>query len=245
MSCKLYANIGVGHENDVAVLDRRIVAAAQCNADAIVLNKATPRLAVPEEKKYVSINSKWGNLPYIEVAKKSELSKHNVAHVVELCNKIGIPIIWSVTDIEALHFIRDIDQVSEVKMHIDCVEPVELIRFCADRKIYLHCSHKYMAEAKQYFSKNYYTLYYTTEQFPPEMDELKLSTIDTIKVGTVPVAYESREAGIFPAMAVAYKGISYIEKYLGDDDSDNPSILTPTQFYDLWNSLNIMNEANG
>ena len=58
------------------------------------------------------------------------------------------------------------------------------------------------------------------------------------------LAYEGREAGIFPGVAVAYKGVDFIEKYLGDDDSDNTSILTPEQFYDFWNSMNILFESN-
>ena len=67
---KLYANISIGHENDWAQIEARIIAAAQCNADALVMSKSTPHLNIPEHKKYVSINSKWGSLPYIEVAKR-------------------------------------------------------------------------------------------------------------------------------------------------------------------------------
>ena len=62
---KLYANIGVGHENKISVLESRLIAAAQCNADAVVISNSTPSLLIPEEKKYVSIPSLWGHLPYI------------------------------------------------------------------------------------------------------------------------------------------------------------------------------------
>ena len=50
MSCKLYANIGIGHENDIEVLKTRVINAAQCNADAVVINKTTPIKLIPEEK---------------------------------------------------------------------------------------------------------------------------------------------------------------------------------------------------
>ena len=50
---KLYANIGVGHENDISVLKTRLIAAAQCNADAVVITKSTPALLIDENKKYI------------------------------------------------------------------------------------------------------------------------------------------------------------------------------------------------
>ena len=62
----LYANISIGHENDWNVLEKRIIAAAQCHSDAIVISKATPEFTIPKNKKYVSIKSKWGNLHYLE-----------------------------------------------------------------------------------------------------------------------------------------------------------------------------------
>ena len=46
----LYANISMGHENDFEVIKKRIIAAAQCNADAVVLSKATPKLSIPKNK---------------------------------------------------------------------------------------------------------------------------------------------------------------------------------------------------
>ena len=57
-------------------------------------------------------------------------------------------------------------------MHIDCVEPVELIRFCADRK-YICTVPQIYGRSKQYLK----TITHCTipEQFP-EIDELKLST---------------------------------------------------------------------
>ena len=73
----LYANISIGHENDWNVLEKRIIAAAQCHSDAIVISKATPEFTIPKNKKYVSIKSKWGNLPYLEVANKSEIDELN------------------------------------------------------------------------------------------------------------------------------------------------------------------------
>ena len=74
---ELYANIGIGHENDWEVIKSRVVAAAQCNADAVVMTKTTPKLSIPENKKYVGIQSKWGFIPYIEAAQKSELDDLN------------------------------------------------------------------------------------------------------------------------------------------------------------------------
>lgn len=247
---KLYANIGVGHENNLDVLKQRVVSAAQCNADAVVIGKSTPVKTVPDNKKYIPIQSKWGTMAYLEVAKRSEVSKENAKELSNFCDGIGIPIIWSVTDNQAGAWVRENCNASTIKVHYDAIDPIELIDYCQlnfDHAIY---SHVHMDSIIQFYTntnkRRNITVYYASEQFPPKVDELQLGVIDKLikKWPDVKFAYESREAGIFPGVAVAYKGVDFIEKYLGDEDSDNTSILTPEQFYDFWNSMNIMFEAN-
>lgn len=247
---KLYANIGVGHENDIDVLKQRIVSAAQCNADAIVIGKSTPVKTVPANKKHIPIQSKWGTMAYIEVAKRSEVSKENAVELVNFCNEIGIPLIWSVTDTQACAWVRENAPGTTIKVHYDAVDPIDLIQYCKDNFDHAIYSHVYIDDIVQYYTntnkRKNITIYYASEQFPPKIDELQLGIIDKLikKWPDVKIAYESREAGIFPGVAVAYKGVDFIEKYLGDEDSDNPSILTPEQFYDFWNTMNILYEAD-
>lgn len=249
MATQLWANIGVGHENDAVVLQQRIVSAAQCNADAVVINKSTPDKCIPQEKKYLAIPSKWGTKAYIDVANKSELSENNIKMVHNLCKDIGIPLIWSVTDQQALNTITDVIKVETVKMHYDCIEPAEVIRYCKAKNYFLWCSHKYIEDGVKYCKHFETGFYYATERFPPQLENMQLSTLDEMSTKTVrryKVGYESREEGIFPAVAVAYKpGMHHIEKYLGDDDSDNASVLTPEQFYDMWSSMNMLAQADG
>lgn len=244
MSCKLYANIGVGHENDWETLQSRIVAAAQCNADAVVINKSTPRLVIPEEKKYTAVNSKWGTLPFLEVAKRSELSEENAKRLKEFADEIGIPVIWSVTDSVAADFVKEHCDANTVKLHNDAVEVYELSRFCKANfeHVIFNLKHKEHYD-NIYTNKRDYTVYHTTDNFPPESSELQFDIISKHIGVNYRVGYEGREAGIFPAMALVYKGVTHIEKYLGEDPSDNPSILTPAQFYDLFNSMLLLEEA--
>ena len=70
----------------------------------------------PEEKKYVAINSKWGTLS-THVARRSDYHLKNAIHIAELCEKIGIEVIWSVTDIEALEFVLDYCKAKHIKLH--------------------------------------------------------------------------------------------------------------------------------
>ncbi len=246
---KLYANIGVGHENDIDVLKQRIITAAQCNADAVVIGKSTPVKAIPKNKKYIPITSKWGTMAYLEVAKRSEVSPENAKELTKFCKEIGIPLIWSVTDSQAGAWIREHCDAQTIKIHYDAVDPIELIRYCKDNFDHVIYSHKYIHNLLGYYKqgkRDCFTVYYASEQFPPTMDQLQLGILDDL-IKTFPdvsFAYEGREAGIFPGVAVAYKGIEFIEKYLGDEDSDNTSILTPEQFFDFWNSMNILFEAN-
>lgn len=249
MSTKIYANIGFAHENDWEVIQQRVISAAQCNADAVVFNKSTPHIMVPEEKKYVALDTKWGTMPYIEVAKRSELSSENAERLVDFTNEIGIPLIWSITDSEAGDFIREIGASETVKLHNDAVDTDELVRYCKDRFSHaIFNINDYELVTSLYGSraldKKHYSFYYTTAEFPPKPTELKLSNLDWYIKNEFQIGYEGREAGIFPTIALGYRGVSFIEKYLGDDDSDNPSILTPAQFYDLFNSLLVMEDAD-
>lgn len=246
---KLYANIGIGHENDIDVLKQRVVSAAQCNADAIVIGKSTPVKTVPKNKKYVPIQSKWGTMAYIDVAKRSEVSPENAIDLSNFCNEIGIPLIWSVTDNQAGAWVHEYCQATTIKIHYDAIDPIELIRYCKDNFEHVIYSHIHIHSILPYYkqgARNNLTIYYASKEFPPKLDDLELGILDNL-MKTFPdltFGYEGREAGIFPGVAVAYKGVAFVEKYLGDEDSDNTSILTPEQFYDFWNSMNILFEAN-
>lgn len=243
---KLYANIGVAHENRLDVLEARLIAAAQCNADAVVISKSTPKLLIPEEKKYISISSRWGHLPYIEVAKRSELDEHTAAEFARLAKNIGIPVIWSVTDSAAAAFVKEHCNATTVKLHHSAINIYELSRFCKDNFSKIIFNYKHLDDANALFPlKHRVTVYYTTDEFPPNLEDMKLYNIDQLLKKTYIVGYESKDPGVFPSVAVAYKNVDYIEKYLGDEDSDNASILTPQQFYDFFKNLEILEVANG
>ncbi len=242
---KLYANIGVAHENRLDVLEARLIAAAQCNADAVVISKSTPKLLIPEEKKYISISSRWGHLPYIEVAKRSELDEHTAAEFARLAKNIGIPVIWSVTDSTAAEFVKEHCNATTVKLHHSAINIYELSRFCKDNFSKIIFNYKHLDDTNVLFpQKHKVTVYYTTDDFPPKLEDMKLHNIDQLLKKTYIVGYESKDPGVFPSVAVAYKNVDYIEKYLGDEDSDNASILTPQQFYDFFKNLEILAAAN-
>jgi hypothetical protein len=77
------------------------------------------------------------------------------------------------------------------------------------------------------------------------VEDMQLHTIDSLISQRYITGYESKDPGVFPSVAVAYKGVDYIEKYLGDNDSDNNSIFTPDQFYEYFKNLELLETVNG
>ena len=249
----LYANIGVGHENDWDIIKKRIVAAAQCNADAVVMTKSTPRLAIPENKKYLGIESKWGFLPYVDVAQRSELDDLTVKKFLELTEKIGIPVIWCVTDTEAADWVKEKTKSQDIKIHFDsrndwelieyCFNNFHNIRYCGDNESTQKLYDKY-SRTQRY---ERLSLYHTAFKFPTQIEELRLSRIDELRklFPDAKIGYEGRCEDVYPDCAIAFKNIDYIEKYLGDEDEFNTAILTHQKFYDFFINMNQLEVANG
>lgn len=253
MNVELWANISIGHENDWNIIKGRVVAAAQCNADAIVISKATPKLSIPEDKKYISMNSRWGNLPYIEVANRSEIDLDNVKKLIELTEQIGIPVIWSIADSEAASWVRENTSCSKVKIHWDAKEDWECVLYCIENFPQIvyggndetidKLMNVYYAKPKQ---RRNLSFYHCAGKFPAKVEEINLSKLDKLKSRPqVSVGYESRCEGIFPDCAVVFKGIDFIEKHLGDDEEFNSAVLTPQKFYDFFVNMNQLEVANG
>lgn len=252
MNTKLYANISYGHENDWETIEQRIISAAQCNADAIIISKTTPSAVIPQEKRYVAIGSKWGTLPYIEVAKKSEIDLENVKKLNDLTTHIGIPVIWSVTDIDAVGWVKENAVTDTVKIHYNYIDDWDLFRYCIENFENIiygnnaeHIEHALQHYLKGHVARKRLTVYHAGRTMPTHVESLELSKIDELKTFRVDVGYEGRSEGIYPDCAVVFKGISFIEKFLGNDDETNPLVLTPSQFYDFFINMNQLEVANG
>lgn len=245
----LYANISIGHENDWNILEKRIIAAAQCHSDAIVLSKATPEFTIPKNKKYVSINSKWGHLPYIDVAKKSEVDELTVRKINSLTEDIGIPMIWSITDTEAGNWVLENTECRNIKIHFDSRNDFDLWKFCEDRFEYITVPFGSVLETmkpKIWNTKENISVYHAAYKMPSPIEDLGLEKLEILKDYSQRVGYEGRSADIYPDCAVELKNITFIEKFLGDEADDlGDAVLTPSRFYDMFVNLNQIEIANG
>jgi|TARA_B100001093_G_scaffold392003_1_gene378497 sialic acid synthase SpsE len=246
---KLYANISIGHENDWQVLEKRIIAAAQCHSDAIVISKATPDITIPKNKKYVSINSKWGHLPYIDVAKRSEVDELNARKIKNLTEDIGIPIIWSITDTEAGAWVIENTDCRDIKIHFDARNDFDLWKFCEERFEKITVPFGSIIETqkpKLWKLKENVSIYHAAYKMPSPIESLNLDKIEIIKEYSNFIGYEGRSADIYPDCAVELKNVDFIEKYLGDEAGDlGEAVLTPERFYDMFINLNQIEIANG
>ena len=246
---ELYANISMGHENDWKVLEKRIIAAAQCHSDAIVISKSTPEFVIPENKKYVSIDSKWGNLAYIEVANRSEIDQLNAKKIKTLTEEIGIPVIWSITDTEAGAWVLENTDCSTIKIHFESRNDWDLWQFCNDRFEHTIIPLGSILETmkpKLWKCNENISVYHAAYKMPSSIEGLALDKIELLKDYSNIVGYEGRSADIYPDCAVELKNVDFIEKYLGDDAGDlGEAVLTPKRFYDMFINLNQIEIANG
>ena len=246
---ELHANISIGHENDWNTLKGRIITAAQCNSDAIVISKATPEITIPDNKKYVSINSKWGHLPYIDVAKKSEVDELTVRKINDLTEEIGIPIIWSITDTEAGAWVLENTDCSHIKMHFDARNNFDLWVFCEQRFKNINVPFGSILETgkpKIWKTRENVAVYHAAYKMPSTVEDLGLHKLDECREYSNTVGYEGRSPDIYPDCAVELKNVDFIEKYLGDEAGDlGEAVLTPERFYDMFINLNQIEIANG
>lgn len=243
---KIYANISIDHQQRYNVLEQRIVAAAQCNADAIILTKSNPVRIIPEEKKYIPVESRWGTIPYIDYARKSELTPELVASLHNLCSHIGITLIWCVTDIESASFVKEHCDTGTIKIHNNAVDMYDVSQFCFDNFSYVIYPAAMSTTVESWYNfktRMNFSICYTPDS--AKLEDLKLNSIDKLKQKHLNVGYESRYSGIFPCVATAFKDVSFIEKYLGDSDTNNDTVLPPEVFYELFRNLEILGAANG
>lgn len=243
---KIYANISIDHQQRYNVLEQRIVAAAQCNADAIVLTKSNPIRVIPEEKKYLPVESRWGTIPYIDYARKSEVSSELATSISKLCNHIGITLIWCVTDIESASFIKEHCEPETIKIHSKVVDMSDVSHFCFENFSHVIYPKEMSTVVESWYNfktRMNFSICYTPDS--TRLEDLKLNSIDKLKQKHLNVGYESQHGGIFPCVATAFKDVSFIEKYLGDSDSNNDTVLTPEVFYELFRNLDILGVANG
>lgn len=246
---KIYANISADHQNQSHILESRIVTAAQCDADAVVITKTTPGLVIPEEKKYVPVPSRWGTMSYIDFAKRCELEDKTVTHIVNLCKQIGIPLIWCVTDNTSAEYVKNFVDTDTIKIHSNAVNISELAVFCSNNFNYVIYPDSLKDYTLNFYKKtkdkNRYSIYYTPNGDTVTLETLRLKTLDELKHDHLNVGYESRTNTIFPCVATACKNIEYIEKYLGDDENNDNCLMAPLQFYDFCKNLEILGTANG
>ena len=243
---KIYANISIDHQQRYTVLEQRIVAAAQCNADAIILTKSNPVRVIPEEKKYIPVESRWGTIPYIDYARKSELTQELVVSLHKLCSHIGITLIWCVTDIESASFVQEHCNAEIIKIHSKAVDMHDVSQFCFNNFSYVIYPAAMSTTVESWYNfktRMNFSICYTPDS--TKLEDLRLNSIDELKKKHLNVGYESQYGGIFPCVATAFKDVSFIEKYLGDSDSINDAVLSPEAFYELFRNLEILGAANG
>ena len=223
----IVAEIGINHNGDLQTALDMIDAAKSCGANYVKFQKRNPDICVPESQKLKVRDTPWGSMTYIDYKHKIEFDFKQYKAIDEHCKKIDINWFASVWDQTSLDFMKQFN-LDVVKVPSAKATDLELINNC--KKLFDQvivstgmCTPLQIKHIVDIFDqktdKNKLILFHTVSQYPAELSDLRMDTIDELKKYGLSVGYSSHETNIISAAATVFKGVEWIEKHFTLDKS--------------------------
>ena len=240
----IIAEIGVNHNNNMALAKKMISAAKKAGADAVkfqtfnteeFVTRKTPK--VKYQKKYTNPKSS-----HFDMIKSLELSKSNHKVIKNFCVKKKINFLSTPYDINSAKFLKKLGCKIFKTASADIVD-LELHAYLAKtkKKVLISTGMSNLEEINQCvkiykkYSNNNYVLLHCVSNYPCSLKSLNLKAISLIKERfKTKVGYSDHSNGNLAAVASVVLGASVVEKHFtinrGLPGPDQKASSTPNEF---------------
>tara|TARA_E500000178_G_scaffold344382_1_gene392551 strand:- start:58 stop:1068 length:1011 start_codon:yes stop_codon:yes gene_type:complete len=240
----IIAEIGVNHNNNMALAKKMISAAKKAGADAVkfqtfnteeFVTRKTPK--VKYQKKYTNPKSS-----HFDMIKSLELSKSNHKVIKNFCVKKKINFLSTPYDINSAKFLKKLGCRIFKTASADIVD-LELHAYLAKtkKKVLISTGMSNLEEINQCvkiykkYSNNKYVLLHCVSNYPCSFKSLNLKAISLIKERfKSKVGYSDHSNGYLAAVTSVVLGASVVEKHFtinrGLPGPDQKASSTPNEF---------------
>ena len=217
----LIAEIGINHNGSVNEAKKLIDLAKKYNFDCVKFQKRDLNICIPEDQKYISRETPWGYISYLDYKKKIELNEKQYAELLKYCKKINIGMFTSCWDVNSLGQMKKFN-FKYNKIASAMVTNLTFLKLVAKerKKTFIStgmCTMKDIINAVKIFKKNKcsFVLMHSISIYPCEEQLLNLNLILTLKNKfKCEVGYSGHETSVSPSIAAYFLGADYIERHI-------------------------------
>ena len=217
----LIAEIGINHNGSVNEAKKLIDLAKKYNFDCVKFQKRDLNICMPEDQKYISRETPWGYISYLDYKKKIELNEKQYAELLKYCKKINIGMFTSCWDVNSLGQMKKFN-FKYNKIASAMVTNLTFLKLVAKerKKTFIStgmCTMKDIINAVKIFKKNKcsFVLMHSISIYPCEEQLLNLNLILTLKNKfKCEVGYSGHETTVSPSIAAYFLGADYIERHI-------------------------------
>jgi N-acetylneuraminate synthase len=212
----LIAEIGINHNGDLDICRRMLDLAVISGFDYAKLQKRTPELCVPEEKKAERKKTPWGEMSYLEYKKRLEFDADDYDHLIEYCGD-RIRLFASVWDPISAEFMAKYTGI--VKIPSALITDLSLLKCCRElyHTVIMSTGMSTEEEIEQAVeAARPDVIMHTNSSYPAAYDELNLSYISWLqaKYPGREIGYSGHEYGLTTTFAAAALGATWIERHI-------------------------------
>ena len=252
----IIAEIGINHNGSLDIAKKLIDIAVLSGCDAVKFQKRNPDVCVPEHQKNIMRDTPWGKMTYLEYKYKVEFGKKEYDEIDSYCKEKGIS--WSASpwDLDSLEFLNQYD-LPFIKLPSAMLTNDELVEACAKSGKKLIVSTGMSTEEEITHAVNIvrkhtenFALLHCNSTYPAPLNELNLSTIQTLKDKyNCEVGYSGHEFRIGTTVAAVYLGATILERHITLDrtmwGTDHLSSVEPQGLIKLVKGVRELEEAYG
>ena len=217
----LIAEIGINHNGSVNEAKKLIDLAKKYNFDCVKFQKRDLNICIPEDQKYISRETPWGYISYLDYKKKIELNEKQYAELLKYCKKINIGMFASCWDANSLSQMKKFN-FKYNKVASAMVTNLTFLKLVAKerKKTFIStgmCTMKDIINAVKIFKKYKcsFVLMHSISIYPCEEQLLNLNLILTLKNKfKCEVGYSGHETSVSPSIAAYFLGADYIERHI-------------------------------